>query len=584
MNEQNRLRLDRITKRHAIRRAQGSSEADDAASFFAAFARMRDEVLRPAMEDVARQLAAAGHEAEVANAGDGAPVSTGPPLSIRAPNPGPASRAPPGVALFVRIPDRGDSRDTIRFRAYDDPARGWQTIAEVELTGSPMELTRFDADEPVTRDIIEQLLVDAVEQLFASTPSRARRGARAPVPTSHAPVLEGAASAAPEAPAAADAPAEGGLAHAPPTGDPLAVLLGSPGATAPRAPSRRRAPPEKLAQGLPADAPAAPAASVRTLVVERLAAGRRLHGLDLASADLHGLDLRGAPLAALDLRGANLRGAVLAGARLAAARLDGADLSDADLTGADLGRADLTGASLAGARLEGAVLTGTLGMPSSEPKASADPARPGEPATSQPAPCLDGAASGPKPRARFAEPEPAAAAPPSSPAPAVAPTYLAARKHPMEGTLNPPGATAEPAVLVTYGAGEARPPAPDAQPAASAQPAGRPPVLRAPKELSGTMDITQAPRGPALPFAMILGGGVPLLTLEEYAALRANLTVKGEEDAETWKRFGIKSAADKEALQATFASRFRENAAVQKRFIELLQTILEDLRSKAPHE
>jgi len=102
---------------------------------------------------------------------------------------------------------------------------------------------------------------------------------------------------------------------------------------------------------------------VRALVLDRLRAGRVLHGLDLAGADLHGLDFTGGVMLALDLRRANLRGCVLTGAKLTAARLEGADLSDANLVGADLSRADLSGAVLLRARLDGAALVDTVGLP-----------------------------------------------------------------------------------------------------------------------------------------------------------------------------------------------------------------------------
>jgi hypothetical protein len=42
-------------------------------------------------------------------------------------------------------------------------------IAELELKRSPFELTRFESAEEITRDVAEQLTVDAVEQMFAST-------------------------------------------------------------------------------------------------------------------------------------------------------------------------------------------------------------------------------------------------------------------------------------------------------------------------------------------------------------------------------------------------------------------------------
>jgi hypothetical protein len=91
--------------------------------------------------------------------------------------------------------------------------------------------------------------------------------------------------------------------------------------------------------------------------------------------------------------------------------------------------------------------------------------------------------------------------------------------------------------------------------------------------------VLDLPLGPALPFAM---GACepPALTLEEYATLRAHLIVKGEEDPETWKQFGIASPAIKEALQTRFATRFREDREAQGRFVELVRRMVEELRAR----
>ena len=78
------------------------------------------------------------------------------------------------------------------------------------------------------------------------------------------------------------------------------------------------------------------AKTIKDAVVEAIANGVDLRGVDLRGAGLSGADLRGA-----DLSGADLRGAYLSGADLRGAGLSGADLRDADLSGADLRDADL---------------------------------------------------------------------------------------------------------------------------------------------------------------------------------------------------------------------------------------------------
>ena len=163
------------------------------------------------------------------------------------------------------------------------------------------------------------------------------------------------------------------------------------------------------------------------------------------------------------------------------------------------------------------------------------------------------------------------------------------------------------------------------------QPAPPPPALprvnKTPAALSGTAMMLDLPIGPALPFARGTGdpppaplpalprfnkapraplrdggrarragrgrapfrrergergGRAPALTLEEYAALRASLTVKGEEDPETWKAFGIASRAMKEALQARVAARLRDDPEARDRVVALVQRMVSDLRAKAP--
>ncbi len=117
---------------------------------------------------------------------------------------------------------------------------------------------------------------------------------------------------------------------------------------------------------------------------------------------------------------------------------------------------------------------------------------------------------------------------------------------------------------------------------APSSPPALPRVVRAPAELSATVGVLGLPLGPALPFATTGGGEPPALTLEEYATLRAHLTMRGEEDQATWKQFGIGSLAMKEGLQATFSARFREDPEARERFVELVRRMVTDLRAQTP--
>lgn len=156
MKERNRLRLGRITARHAKRAAEEADAVhiepqkpdDKDAAYLAGFELVRDEVLRPIMAEVGIQLKAEGYLFRILTGGDA---------------------TSPSIELHVIIAGRRDSKDTIRFFARKDVERGWQVIGEIELKRSPFELARFETTEEMTHDVVEQLIVDAVEQMFSST-------------------------------------------------------------------------------------------------------------------------------------------------------------------------------------------------------------------------------------------------------------------------------------------------------------------------------------------------------------------------------------------------------------------------------
>jgi uncharacterized protein YjbI with pentapeptide repeats len=108
-------------------------------------------------------------------------------------------------------------------------------------------------------------------------------------------------------------------------------------------------------------------------ILDRVAGGESLRGVNLVRADLSALELARADLAEANLRMADLTGADLREARLTGCFLSGANLSSANLVGsnliessmigatlkgADLSRADLSGADLTGANLQAAELAG----------------------------------------------------------------------------------------------------------------------------------------------------------------------------------------------------------------------------------
>lgn len=108
-------------------------------------------------------------------------------------------------------------------------------------------------------------------------------------------------------------------------------------------------------------------------ILDRIACGESLRGvnlvridlsaLDLAQADFAEANLRMADLTRADLREARLNGCFLSGAVLNECNMVGANLVESSmigamLNGADLSRADLSGADLTGANLQRATLSG----------------------------------------------------------------------------------------------------------------------------------------------------------------------------------------------------------------------------------
>jgi hypothetical protein len=151
MKEQTQLRLAAITARHARRLAESGADATAAArerAFFDEFERVRAEILRPAMVEIGAQLEAAGHGYQIDERVDG-----GRPL----------------IELHLLIVGaRRGSKNLIRLFAWRSSDGRPEIVAEVEMVRSPMELTRYQTIEALTREVAEQMLVEAIEQVFAS--------------------------------------------------------------------------------------------------------------------------------------------------------------------------------------------------------------------------------------------------------------------------------------------------------------------------------------------------------------------------------------------------------------------------------
>jgi hypothetical protein len=144
MNEQNRLRLERLTARYErrLREAAGPDEQ----AFLAAFAALSERLLRPQMEEVAAELRKAGHDSRVVT------------------DEGPHR---PGIELALGLRSGRIRRNVVGFGVLRWEGYPLQILAYLEVDPPPFDLERFAAAEEITADRVEQLLVDAVEHLLS---------------------------------------------------------------------------------------------------------------------------------------------------------------------------------------------------------------------------------------------------------------------------------------------------------------------------------------------------------------------------------------------------------------------------------
>lgn len=151
MKEQTKIRMEMITARYAKRLTDagnaGELVAARKAEFMRGFERVRAEVLRPAMEAIGAELIRAGHGFRV-DLGD-----TPEHMSIE-------------LHLILTSAPRASAK-VIRLFALKEIERRPEVVAEVEMERNPMELTRFLQIDEITPEVVEQMLVDAIEQVFA---------------------------------------------------------------------------------------------------------------------------------------------------------------------------------------------------------------------------------------------------------------------------------------------------------------------------------------------------------------------------------------------------------------------------------
>ena len=151
MREQTKIRMEMITARYAKRLTEagnaGELVAARHAEFLRGFERVRAEVLRPAMETIGAELARAGHGYRVELDDVGERLCVDFHLVITA--------APSAARKVIRL-----------FTGVDKDGRS-EVVAEVEMERNLMELTRFHQIEEITPEVVDQMLVDAIEHVFA---------------------------------------------------------------------------------------------------------------------------------------------------------------------------------------------------------------------------------------------------------------------------------------------------------------------------------------------------------------------------------------------------------------------------------
>lgn len=121
-------------------------------AFREAFRRVRDAVVIPAMREVGEELVKVASVRYAIEIDDEAPA---------------LQKESPSVTLRLFLSPRAPDGHRITFAVIDrDPVKGPEILAFLEASPPPMDLARFQPTE-ITQEVVEQLLVDSVEQIYA---------------------------------------------------------------------------------------------------------------------------------------------------------------------------------------------------------------------------------------------------------------------------------------------------------------------------------------------------------------------------------------------------------------------------------
>lgn len=146
MKEHTKSRIALITGRYAAR--QRDKRDGDRRAFDDAFRAAREEVIRPVLEEIAAELRAAGHAPRVTF--DGAPET-------------------PSIELALGIAGAeadGPEADRVVFSVIQRTPVP-EILAYLVVRPPPMDLLRFAEPAEIKAYQVEQLVVDAIEHIFA---------------------------------------------------------------------------------------------------------------------------------------------------------------------------------------------------------------------------------------------------------------------------------------------------------------------------------------------------------------------------------------------------------------------------------
>jgi hypothetical protein len=144
VKEHNRLRIERLTARYEQRLREQPPPED--ADFMAAFTELRARELGPRMEELAAELRKAGHQSRVA-------LDEGPDR--------------PSIELALGLRRGRGTRNVVGFSVIRWSGHPLQILAYLEISPPPFDIERFAHAGDITPERIEQILVDAVEQILA---------------------------------------------------------------------------------------------------------------------------------------------------------------------------------------------------------------------------------------------------------------------------------------------------------------------------------------------------------------------------------------------------------------------------------